>query len=310
VQGTTLSVVKALSEVSRATGRRWGVVGYEAMPDAAATAAKVWAHIPNVMVVNELMLTEDDLEDWILPHIEGPPQDKFPGRGFYKNFYEATSSQIEAGSLGGWFKTALCRPHIVLIDSTRFAQLGILATVFHKTNSGVDNRTVFVIENDFWEDPARGELGKQRDTLMTIGENLKIEVLTSRKVPGERWPWFIMRGDFAGSTIDAKTGDEARRRRAQVCQIWCKYVLCWDEMGTCLGTPILTDLLCSGQAGQGQEWRWSHGRCLGKFTQKCQGEKATTTSFSFEVILRLWRRVSPLQGSPGRRAILWVWRVW
>lgn len=207
-------MVKALSELGRATGRKWGVVGYEAMPEAAASAAKVWAPFSNVVIVNELMLTQDDLEEWVLPYIEGPLQDKYPGKDFYQRFYEATTSQIEAGSLGGWFKTALCRPHIVLIDSTRFAQIGILATVFRKTNSGVDNRTVFVIENDFWEDPVRGELNKQRDTLMFLGQELKMEVLASRKVPGERWPWFIMRGVFEGRSNSTRTA--ARRQRQQV----------------------------------------------------------------------------------------------
>ena len=216
MQGTTLSVVKALSEIGRRTGRKWGVVGYEAMPEAAANAAKLWGPFPNVVVVNELMLAEDDLEDWILPHIEGPFQDSYPGRGFYKNFYEATSSQIESGSLGGWFKTSLCRPHIVLIDSTRFAQLGILATVFHRTNAGVDNRTVFVIENDFWEDPSlRGS--QKRDTLMFLREKLKMQVLSSRKVPGERWPWFVMRASFPGGgspvIINGTLAAERKSRR-------------------------------------------------------------------------------------------------
>jgi len=207
-------VVKALTEVGRKTGRKWGVVGYEAMPEAAADAAKLWGPFPNVVVVNELMLAEDDLEDWILPHIEGPFQDSYPGRGFYKNFYEATSSQIESGSLGGWFKTAICRPHIVLIDSTRFAQLGILATIFHRTNVGVDNRTVFVIENDFWEDPVKA---KKRDTMMLLREKLKMQVMVSRTVPGERWPWFVMRGSFPGGgapvMINGTRAAERKRRR-------------------------------------------------------------------------------------------------
>jgi hypothetical protein len=40
-------------------------------------------------------------------------------------------------------------------SSTRFAHLGIMATLFHRADVGIDNSTVFIVENDFWEDKGR-----------------------------------------------------------------------------------------------------------------------------------------------------------
>ena len=40
-------------------------------------------------------------------------------------------------------------------SSTRFAHLGIMATLFHRAAVGIDNSTVFIVENDFWEDKGR-----------------------------------------------------------------------------------------------------------------------------------------------------------
>ena len=208
MQGTTISVVQALERERRRSGRDWQVVGYEAMTNAATRARRAWEAYPNVQVVRELVLTEDDLEDYILPFVEGPVQDGWPGREFYSKFYEATSAQVEANTLGGWLKTKPCRPQMVLIDSTRFAHLGVMATLFHTAGVGVDNRTVFVVENDFWMDA-----GRKRNTLDILRENMQLEILVDRAVPGEQWPWFVVRGNFSVTANHKLQGTAAERRK-------------------------------------------------------------------------------------------------
>lgn len=204
--------MRALEKQRKSTGRRWSVVGYEAMNAAAAKAKKVWAAYPNVQVVRELVLTEDDLEDYILPFVEGPVQATWPGRQFYSTFYEATSKDLEAGTLGGWLQTKPCQPHMVLIDSTRFAHLGIMATLFHSANIGISNTTVFVVENDFWEHE-----GKKRNTLDLLRENMRLEILVDRTVPGEMWPWFVARGgSFPVVTNPKLEGTAAERRQRRL----------------------------------------------------------------------------------------------
>jgi len=204
-------VVQALEAERKRSGRDWRVVGYEAMTNAAAEARRVWESYANVQVVRELVLTEDDLEDYILPFVEGPVQNTWPGREFYNKFYEATSAQVEANTLGGWLKTKPCRPQMVLIDSTRFAHLGVMATLFHTAGVGVDNRTVFVVENDFWEDA-----GRKRNTLAVLQENMQLEVLVDRKVPGEMWPWFVVRGSFPVGSPKLQGGTAAERRKRRL----------------------------------------------------------------------------------------------
>ena len=108
MQGTTISVVQALERERRRSGRDWQVVGYEAMTNAATRARRAWEAYPNVQVVRELVLTEDDLEDYILPFVEGPVQDGWPGREFYSKFYEATSTNT---SRYKWNEPAcICEP--------------------------------------------------------------------------------------------------------------------------------------------------------------------------------------------------------
>jgi hypothetical protein len=210
-QGTTLSVVDALEEQESTGGRAWRVVGFEAMPAAAQKAREVWADYPNVEVVQELVLTEDDLENYVIPFIEGPEQAAWPGRGFYRNFYGATSAQLASGTLGGWLKTKPCEPDLVLIDSTRFAHLGILATLFHSANVGVDNSTVFIVENDFWEDR-----GRKRDTRDILNENMILDILVDRSVTGERWPWFVARATFPAPAPGVMHTRAAERRRQRL----------------------------------------------------------------------------------------------
>jgi hypothetical protein len=97
---------------------------------------------------------------------------------------------------------------MVLIDSTRFAHLGIMATLFHSANIGINNSTVFVVENDYWVDG-----GKKRNTLDLLRENMQLEILVDRAVPGEQWPWFVVRGGFARVPNSKLQGTAAERRQ-------------------------------------------------------------------------------------------------
>lgn len=263
MQGTTISVVQALERERRRSGRDWQVVGYEAMTNAATRARRAWDSYPNVQVVRELVLTEDDLEDYILPFVEGPVQDTWPGREFYSKFYEATSAQVEANTLGGWLKTKPCRPQMVLIDSTRFAHLGVMATLFHSAGVGVGNRTVFVVENDFWMDA-----GRKRNTLDVLRENMELEILVDRAVPGEQWPWFVVRGSFPVTANHKLQGTAAERRKrrqerqaaapsAQTTDVWALSHSSGGrlpgELGKGVGGSVATGSLpAQGRGGSGE----------------------------------------------------------
>lgn len=212
-KGTTLSVVLALEWEQKQTGRGWRVVGYEAMPEAANKARRYWDDFGNVQVVQEFVLTGDDFENYVFPFIEGSETKLEPlNREFYYKFYGATEQQQRAGTLGGWLKTKPCKPDMVLIDSTRFAHFGILATLFHAADLGVDNTTVFVMENDFWEDG-----GKKRNTIDLLRENIRLEVLAGGDVVGERWPWVVMRASFPpyNASAEHQHAVEARARRLE-----------------------------------------------------------------------------------------------
>ena len=212
-KGTTLSVVLALEWEQKQTGRGWRVVGYEAMPEAANKARRYWDDFGNVQVVQEFVLTGDDFENYVFPFIEGSETKLEPlNREFYYKFYGATEQQQHAGTLGGWLKTKPCKPDMVLIDSTRFAHFGILATLFHAADLGVDNTTVFVMENDFWEDG-----GKKRNTIDLLRENIRLEVLAGGDVVGERWPWVVMRASFPpyNASAEHQHAVEARARRLE-----------------------------------------------------------------------------------------------
>jgi len=212
-KGTTLSVVLALEWEQKQTGRGWRVVGYEAMPEAANKARRYWDDYGNVQVVQEFVLTGDDFENYVFPFIEGSETKLEPlNREFYYKFYGATEQQQHAGTLGGWLKTKPCKPDMVLIDSTRFAHFGILATLFHAADLGVDNTTVFVMENDFWEDG-----GKKRNTIDLLRENIRLEVLAGGDVVGERWPWVVMRASFPpyNASAEHQHAVEARARRLE-----------------------------------------------------------------------------------------------
>ena len=67
---------------------------------------------------------------------------------------------------------------------------------------------MFVVENDYWVDG-----GKKRNTLDLLRENMQLEILVDRAVPGEQWPWFVVRGGFARVPNSKLQGTAAERRQ-------------------------------------------------------------------------------------------------
>ncbi len=143
------------------------ITSYEGISDLAQAAAARWAGNDNVHIVNEQMMTEENIRKYVLPAIDAPEGDEFPGRGFYERLY--TSSQLE------FYHTppACGAANLVLIDSTRYAHAGIIATLMEQI---VHPDAVYVVEDDHG---VRAEIEK----------HWRLRKVRSEHPAGEQWPW-------------------------------------------------------------------------------------------------------------------------
>jgi len=100
-------------------------------------------------------------------------------------------TQIQRGEMGPWFNTTPgCKVDLVLIDSTRFAHVGILATIL-LANGLTDASTGFLIENDHWG-PNGEWAGKGRNELKILSKYWDMDVEFEENPDGEMWPWALL----------------------------------------------------------------------------------------------------------------------
>jgi hypothetical protein len=213
--GTTVALMHALyKQCQLAFGRGFHLYTYEGMTSMAQKATDRWAHNPKVTVINEHVMDEDLLDPFVIAHIEGPDSDEYPGKPFHVRGYAA----MRRGDFGsGFLRTRPpCAADLVLIDSSRFAHAGIVATLLRaplappgevdpraagwgRVNAAGDGgpapgaaamaargRSVFVVEDD-WAPPAgAGERA-------VLARHWRLLDLIDARPAGEMWPWFVFR---------------------------------------------------------------------------------------------------------------------
>ena len=118
-------------------GRSFDITSYEGIPELAKVAADLWIEHDNVHILSELMITEENIHKYVSPVIDA--LDDFPGRSFYERLYASTKRDF--------FHTppACGAADLVLIDGTRYAHAGIMATLL---NGLTHADTVYVIEDN------------------------------------------------------------------------------------------------------------------------------------------------------------------
>lgn len=190
--GTTVALHHALhSQCSRVGGRSFTITTYEGLPQLARDAKELWKDQASVTVVNELVITDNNIDKYVIPVIEGPEGGEFPGTGFYKKLYGATRDNVNRGELGGFFKTKpMCGVmDIVLIDSTRYAHAGIIATLLSSQSDNgqhlIQPDTVFILENDFWPGSHSSDGNERR----ILERYWILRNVTEEHPIGEQWPW-------------------------------------------------------------------------------------------------------------------------
>jgi len=184
--GTTIKLFSALYDQCVGGGREFILHGYEGDPVLAATAKERWrGHSDNVQVTCQLVMHADLMDKYVIQNIEGPESDVFPGHAFYTRLYTGTPDRVNRGEFCGFFPAppTMCSPDLVLIDGTRFATAGIVATLLQNLTRP---ETVFVVEDDFWE----GALGSERRILERYWRLVDVDAAHPK---GEMWPWMIFR---------------------------------------------------------------------------------------------------------------------
>jgi hypothetical protein len=189
-RGTTMALVKSLDTLCRGTGRRWRLFSYEGLVKLYGTARQIWQSQEGVSVINELVMTDKNLETMVLPYIDAPPGKVFPGREFYEGVYRGTKGQMQRGEMGSFLgQVPECGRGVldfVSIDTTRHTFAGILQSLVDK--GAVDEQTVYVMENDFW---TKGNGG--RDTAATmISRFFEVRDLVEHR-SGHDFPWVSFR---------------------------------------------------------------------------------------------------------------------
>ena len=93
--GTTVSLFNAMQMGCREeNGRDFQLYTYEVLPNLAKDASLFWLSSDRVKVVNELVLDEHVIDQYIIQRIEGPDGSTFPGKGFYQRFYSELSGNV------------------------------------------------------------------------------------------------------------------------------------------------------------------------------------------------------------------------
>jgi hypothetical protein len=185
-RGTTVSLFNAMQKkCKQENGREFQLFTYEGLPSLAREAKGFWLNNTNVVVLNELVLDENTINEYIIQRIEGPEGSTFPGKGFYQRLYSELRENVKSGVFGGFFHTRPeCKLDFVLIDSTRFAHAGIIQTILQAAD--LKPTTIFLIENDFWPPADRNE--------QSILERFwELTDIVSDHPEGEQWPWLLFR---------------------------------------------------------------------------------------------------------------------
>jgi hypothetical protein len=192
--GTTMKLFDVLHRRCQGPdGRKFVIYTYEPNYALADKAAERWAKQRNVIVIPEFFMSKEALHDYVIQAIEGPDGDEYPGTGFYEKAYSMIPDQIAQDSLGGFLHTKpACVADLVLIDSTRYAHPGIVATLLAHNLSRPD--TVFLIENDFWAPP-------EGDERLLLELHWRLADVSSAAPAGEMWPWLIF--TIAGPNLSA-----------------------------------------------------------------------------------------------------------
>jgi hypothetical protein len=185
-----MALVKSLDTLCRGTGRTWRLFSYEGLVKLYGTARQIWQSQEGVSVINELVMTEQNLDTMVLPYIDAPPGKVFPGREFYEGLYRGTKGQMQRGEMGSFLgQVPQCGRGVldfVSIDTTRHTFVGILQSLVDK--GAVDEQTVYAMENDFW---TKGNGG--RDTAATMVSRF-FEVKALMQYPsGHDFPWVSFR---------------------------------------------------------------------------------------------------------------------
>lgn len=104
-----------------------------------------------------------------------------PGGPSYSELLKKTEHEIQKGVIGGWFETYPVgrTADLVVIDSVRFTHVGIIEAL-NSANGLISSDTVFVMENDYWENT---------DELAILRKYFDLENVETLNTPGERWPW-------------------------------------------------------------------------------------------------------------------------
>ena len=184
--GTTQKLFDVLQKnCENDDGREFVIFTYESDPTLASIAASRWSDQHNVVILCDLVMREDFLVEYVMNSIEGPDGDEYPNTGFYKTFYNGTFNKVANGEIGGFLRRLpSCTADLVLVDSTRYAHPGIIATLLSLNLTRPD--TVFLIENDFWSSP-------DGDERRLLERRWRLADAVSAAPAGEMWPWLIFR---------------------------------------------------------------------------------------------------------------------
>ena len=201
-RGTTMALTKALDNYCRTQKRPWTLYGYEGLKKESAQAGSLWQMqrmgavdaTRGVHVINELVMTEENLKHWVLPLIDAIPGHGFPGKQFYEATYRNTRHLMREGKMGGFFSTippcarqAGRRMDLVSIDTTRHTNVGVLQTLL--LHRAVDEHSVFVMESDYWNSAQRTVL----TAAAFVARHVALRDVVEYPKTGHDWPWVTFR---------------------------------------------------------------------------------------------------------------------
>lgn len=152
---------------------------YEGISERFCFARNHLKDFENLFIVNELVTNEKMLTCMILPETGSVLSS--PDGPTYSEIYKKTPLNIEKGLMGGWFKTHPVgrTADLVVIDSTRFTHTAIVEAL-NSVNGLISSDTVFLVENDYWENT---------DEIAILRKYFDLENIETFNPDGEMWPW-------------------------------------------------------------------------------------------------------------------------
>jgi glycosyltransferase involved in cell wall biosynthesis len=173
--GTTKHLYQAISK----TYNEFQLWTYEGMTERFCIAQNNLKELKHIYIVNELVMRNNILTCMVMPET-GTVLSK-PGGPSYSELLKKTEHEIQKGVIGGWFETYPVgrTADLVVIDSVRFTHVGIIEAL-NSANGLISSDTVFVMENDYWENT---------DELAILRKYFDLENVETLNTPGERWPW-------------------------------------------------------------------------------------------------------------------------